>query len=320
MEKIKNIKEFSKLFKVNVPIAEHFDYYLSTLNKSKEFSKLNYHVAEFINLEKLIEAEGFTSIGNYKMDYALKKLIGHFENTKAYKKFQEFDYSEVSFRTKDELKKNQDEVLISFDLNSANFNALKAFDDVDNSEIAQSWEHQCGDLNIIHGLAISKSFRQLIFGNLNPRRNQKIHHMFIMHFVEMLKKGGYTEDDIVSISHDEVIVKKVVGKFGNRGSNLTNEFNVGELLRVDHQVKIPFSTTTFSVKKIKDEKFFVRTIYKSSNYGFAGILLEEDFKQLWSIPGNKFYMFFRKLILDCDVYDERDLLFISDGMLAKWMV
>ena len=42
-------------------------------------------------------------------------------------------------------------------------------------------------------------------------------------------------------------------------------------------------------------------------------------KTLYGVPGNQFFMHFRKHVLD-EEYDERDLLFINDHKLAKWVV
>lgn len=44
MEKIKNISEFSKLYKINIPKHDEFEYYIKTLSKSKEYSFLYFDV------------------------------------------------------------------------------------------------------------------------------------------------------------------------------------------------------------------------------------------------------------------------------------
>ena len=42
-------------------------------------------------------------------------------------------------------------------------------------------------------------------------------------------------------------------------------------------------------------------------------------KTLYGVPGNQFFLHFKKRILN-EEYDERDLLFLNDHKLAKWVV
>ena len=37
--KIDDLEEFSKLFKINIPVKEHFKYYLETLSESEEYKE-----------------------------------------------------------------------------------------------------------------------------------------------------------------------------------------------------------------------------------------------------------------------------------------
>ena len=245
-------------------------------------------------MESDVEKAGYSSISNYKMSFAFKVLKEYIEQSSAYEKFMNFDYSKISFRTKDDLKKHQGEQLVSLDIKEANFNTLKAFD-LDNSEIADSWSEQCINLNVNYGLSLSKSFRQLVFGNINPKRNQKIQHMFILSLIEILYKNDYVEDDIVFISHDEVVIKRKEGMWLYNGMNGVREpfrLFVNELLDEVDLISIPIKTVVFKLDKIKDTKVFVKTIYGNVNYGFAGKHLLENHKELWGVPGNKFYMFF----------------------------
>jgi hypothetical protein len=316
MKEIKDIREFEKLFSVNIPVYEHFEYYINTLMKSKEFRDLDFLISEYSDMEKAIEEQGFKSMTQYKMDYAFKRLLEKLKNSEAYKNFEYFDYSYVPLHSKDDLKNNLGVSLISFDLNKANYNIIKAFDT--DGELSESWEHFCRDLEIHHPIALSKSFRQLVFGNLNPKRIQKTQHVVMMDFVDMLFKSGYINDDIVFISHDEVIIKNIEGKKFYNFSSDGFDFNIGWMTGIENKT-IAVKSQIFQLDKLKDNKGFMKSVYKMENYGFAGMILMLDHKKLWSVPGDKYFMSFKKFILQEEI-DERDLLFLNDGMKAKWVI
>lgn len=328
MKEIKDIREFEKLFGVNIPVYEHFEYYINTLYKSREFYNLKYLVSEYAGLETRVEALGYKSMTSYKIDFAMKSLLDRIQKSQAYKRFEDFDYSMINLTSKDELKNNLGVSLISFDLKQANYNIIKAFQrdfdepgiyaDSHDSYLSQSWEHLFGDLEISHTLSLSKSFRQLVFGNINPKRIQKTQHVVMMKFVDMLIEKGYEQDDIVFLSHDEVVVKNLEGKKFYNFSSDGFEFDISFMTGIKNS-KMIVRSQIFKLDKIKDSKGFVKTIYEMNNFGFAGTFLMEDHKKLWGVPGDKFFMNFKKHILQEEI-DERDLFFLNDGMKAKWVI
>jgi len=190
---IKDIKEFEKLFSINIPVYEPFDYYIKTLSNSREFYNLKHYVYEFYYLESCIQSLGYKSITNYKLDFAMNSLLKKIKESRAYNRLESFDYSKFILISKDELKNNLETSLISFDLKHANFYITKAFQ-IDSDEydkhaadppeycISQSWQHLCDDLEINRSLSLSKSFRQLVFGNLNPKRIQKTQHVVMVRY------------------------------------------------------------------------------------------------------------------------------------------
>lgn len=328
MKEIKDIREFEKLFGVNIPVHEHFEYYINTLHKSREFYDLKYLVSEYADLELRIESLGYKSMTSYKLDFAMKSLLERIQRSQAYSRFEAFDYSKTNLVSKDELKNNLGVSLISFDLKQANYNIIKAFQrdfdepgiyaDSHDSYLSKSWEHLCGDLGISYTLSLSKSFRQLVFGNLNPKRIQKTQHVVMMKFVDMLIENGYEQDDIVFLSHDEVVVKNLEGKRFHNFSSDGFEFDVTFMTGINNS-NMFVRSQIFELEKIKDSKGFVKIIYEMTNFGIAGEILVVDHKKLWGVPGDKFFMNFKKHILQEEI-DDRDLLFVNDGMKAKWVI
>ena len=78
--KIRDIKEFCRLYKVNIPVEEHFDYYIETLKKSAEFSDLQQNIDNFAELELYIASNNIESVGKYKMK-KLDEIVEYIKQT-----------------------------------------------------------------------------------------------------------------------------------------------------------------------------------------------------------------------------------------------
>lgn len=311
---IKNKREFSKLFSINIPVERHFDYYINTLLLSPEYNSLGSRLAEKIRVfeefeEFIKETDG--NIGNYKLGKGLHSIKDDIVSSKAYKTILDFDYSKETFYSKDVLKSHEQELLISFDIKKANYSILKAFD-VD-GQFSAEWSDYVKNMDLHKALGLSKGFRQVIFGNINPKRFQKIQQLFILNFVEFLKNEGISEDDIISISHDEVIVKPK----SESASHIEDLLKYNKAVLGDKTVELV--PTIFKMKKIKDTKGYVKEVFNIADIGFGGKHLITHYEKLFGVQGKKFFMYFKKEILHTEI-EERDILFIEDGMLAKWII
>jgi len=336
MKKIKEIAEFSKLFKINIPKHDEFEYYISTLSKSLGFRFINALVEQFAEYEKYVKDEGYENTAQYKMKYAFPKLKEYIEGTKAYEEVQNFDLPKEQLRTKNLIKENTNSVLISFDFKEANFNTIKKFEKKFESELNGTWAQLCNHLNIHYVLALSKSFRQLVFGNLNPKRFQRIQHINILKLIdEHLLKSSAKEEDIISINHDEVIVRlsedkeKRMWHAASKAASLCPPIEIDSVFHLRHNEinGFPIRHTIFTLDKLA-KNIYLKTIYnlKEENHGaccFTGPrvshYLDESYKTLWGCPGNQFYMYFKRYVLE-EGLDSRDAFFYNDNMLAKWDV
>jgi len=309
---MKDIAEFEKLFKVNFPVEEHHQYYAETLMRSPFYAGFGGVIKEFEQYERDIEAGGiYASAKSYKLDYALPKLRDYLLNTAAYENLQKATFNDSKLRTKDELRNNDNTYLISIDFKAANYSALKTYDD--SGELFGSWEELCIALDIHQTLAKSKSFRQYVFGNTNPKRLQKTQHQNIVIIVDkLIADYGFLESDFVFISHDEFIVK----------------------LRPDHKLAVNRVNILLSAigNIVQNESINMRThykVFKNESIG-AGMCvqtqyqvkmggLSEKYTLLFKVPGNKFFKYFKTHILK-EPLDKRDLMFMSDGEIAVWSV
>jgi hypothetical protein len=158
----------------------------------------------------------------------------------------------------------------------------------------------------------SKSFRQIVFGNTNPKRLQTFQHEAIMELVDFLNKINVTDKHIVFISHDEIIFKIK--------DTTSVRFLIDHYLEImEKRVKMPIRLTPFSLRKIK-KNTFIKTVYNISPSfnNDSTFYFSERYSTLHGVPGNKFYMYFKKYILKQPL-DERDLMYYNDGELCRWV-
>ena len=307
---MKDIAEFEKLFKVNFPVQEHHQYYLDTMMKSPFYAGIGIAVKEFEQYEREVEELGYKNAKSYKLDYALPRLKSYLLNTEAYKNLLEWD-TPGKLRTKDELRNNDNTYLISIDFSSANYSAFKTFDSF--GALGDSWEGLCRDLDIHPTLSKSKSFRQYVFGNTNPKRLQKRQHSNIIKIVDnLIENHDFHDDDFVFISHDELIIR-----LRPDGIIAVNRINL-LLSAIGFIIKNESIDMLTHYKVFKNEAIgagmCVQTQYQVKMGG-----LSEKYDVLFKVPGNKFFKYFKTHILK-EPLERRDLMFMNDGEIAIWNI
>jgi hypothetical protein len=220
MAAIKDIGEFSKLFRVRVPLEREFDYYISTLCRSREYSWLEGTVRAFAGFESEL---GDTPVGSYKMEM-LRRLKTALADTQVFAAFSAADAG-CHYPTLRRLSQHRGDFLLSLDVPSANYTILKCFDEA--GDLPDRWEDFCAVQRVHPVLAASKSYRQLVFGNLSADRSQRLQHAFITGFLKVLEEGGLGGDRIVFISADELVLR--LGS--TEGEATETEQNVWDLVR-----------------------------------------------------------------------------------------
>ncbi|MEK6828512.1 MAG: hypothetical protein AABY15_00065 [Nanoarchaeota archaeon] len=307
---MKHVDEFQKLFKLNFPVEKHHQYYIDTLMKSSFYAGLGKVISDFEKYESDIQKDGlYKDVKSYKLDYALPKLKNYILNTEAYKNLQSTNFGDSKLRTKDLLKLNDNTYLISIDFKSANYSALKTYDS--KGELFGSWEELCTALDVHPVLASSKSFRQYVFGNTNPKRLQTTQHDFIVTIVDkLIEDHGFEESDFVFISHDEFVVKlRPDHKLAVNRIHLLNSA-IGNIIS-NEGINMPTHYKVFKNEPI-DGDMRIQTQYQVKMGG-----LSEKYQLLVKVPGNKFFKYFKTHILRESI-DPRDLMFDSDGEIAVW--
>lgn len=317
--KIKDISEFCKLYKINIPIDSEFEYYTYLLRESEEYNKALPNLIEhYVQLEEFVSQNGYKSVREYK-NKCMDKLVEYITNTSAYKNMMEADFPKEKLFCRDHMGLVEDgQLLISMDFSSANFNVLRTFDETQSPEL-NTWKILCESFEIHPALIQSKSFRQIVFGNTSPKRLQTYQHQASLRMLEEIKKEFKIEDsDFVFISHDELIFKIKEPVMVYKFSEFTEV-----LMKVTNGM--PIHVSLFSLNKIK-KNTFLKTIYgfemsdfvKADRGDYSGFNYFENYKTLHGVPGNKFYMYFKKYILNRSL-EERDLIYINDGEPCLWI-
>lgn len=201
-------RRFVKDYKLPIQIVQepYFSYFLFLFQpitgSMTAFERFNSTLEHFDDEEQFFQhASMFSS-----------QIVEHVKNKQAYDNFSHFDmnaYKPVHSIGKQNLynQNNAGQTFVSIDLKKANFQALRFYDQklVDNNDSYESFVKNIVDT---HDYFVeSKQIRQVIFGNLNPKRQQTIQKYMISLIVDALIQNGYQEEDFFSTSSDEIVVK-----------------------------------------------------------------------------------------------------------------
>lgn len=200
-------KQFVKEFKLPIPVLEWpmFEYFLSLYEADfKAFT----HYKEYVNVWTEVGLDSFLDKRQAFIDEAIahvtKKMSFYDFNTCDLSAYQE-RFQSKSLHRKLLTPQNAGKQWISVDMKKANFYAMKQFDNllVDEKDTYEEWVSQFDNHEVF---GHSKHVRQVIFGNLNPKRQQSIQayymHLLLKQVVDVL--GEDTE--VIVVGNDEIVL------------------------------------------------------------------------------------------------------------------
>jgi hypothetical protein len=194
---------------------------------------------------------------------------------------------------------HQDQLICSVDLVKANFSVLLAFD-AQIFNAAETYEKWLGQFTESKYLQGSKKIRQVIFGNLNPKRQQTLqrHYMsWVKHYLTIL---GLREEEILLASSDELVFK--VQEPILLAEQVKEAFNQAETKALSNFYRL----NTFTLRKIhKDHDYFVKE--------YTNPVGKIEFK---NIPQNYLPQAIRHY--QNEAVTELDRKFIVDGLVATF--
>lgn len=282
---MRDIRTFVKLFDLNVPEYEHFDYYISQYSKLKRWVELPQMISLYKEFESVIDDPY-----QYKIDKSLQ-IIEFLKNTRAFNELNDDNLIPDYSITKN-FEYSEDKKYLSIDINSANWTVLKKYDPEFMNELGNSYFELLQKFDIHPVFYKSKQFRQYIFGNLNPKKQIKAQRVLVQNLINSLSKYNL---EIICTKSDEVIFS-----FENYNQILEIVKNLNKDI---------FKYKLFSIKRCEDFKINIFTD-EFGNYSH---------KELSGCNGNKYFIYLKKYIFN-EPLDIRDLYFRTDGGLAIWNI
>lgn len=204
------------------------------------------------------------------------------------------DYTELDFNNY-----KKDKYYISIDLRQANWQAFKfAF----GLTLPTFEEWVQTELSVHPFYAESKSWRQLVFGNTNPKRLQRIQRYMMGKLVNKLTTE--MRGNIVARRSDELLLEL-------NYLPIVHSFMFGMLSSwAEMQVKV----SCFQVEEVMSMGDCIKVKHFQQLDGHS-----IPPARMMSVPGNKFFMHLKNIILKKPIL-ERDLYFEQDRRLAMWVV
>jgi hypothetical protein len=280
---MKDIKSFCKLFDLNVPSYDEFEYYKNQYYKLPRWSNID-------KLQKLFEEveSEITNVFEYKINKT-NEIIDYLKSTRAYNELNDDNLIPDLFINKNfEFQSNKK--YVSIDIVKANWEVFKKYDPSFVNELGDSYSDLLNKFNIPEVFHYSKHFRQYIFGHLNPKRQVRAQRVIIEDVINSLRDSNLK---LEFIKYDEVIYSY---------KNLND-------LKVVSELPDMFRVRPFTVELVEDFRVH-------SFYDFGGNFIN---KELVGCNGNKYFIFLKKYILN-EPLDIRDLYFRVDGDLAIWNI
>lgn len=194
---------------------------------------------------------------------------------------------------------HKDQLICSVDLVKANFSVLLAHDSAmfDHAKTYEEWLSHFTSSKYLQG---SKKIRQVIFGNLNPKRQQTVQRHYMSWVKHYLMQAGLQESEILLASSDELafmvqdpdsLTKKVQVAFSQPETVALSNF---------------YRLNTFTLTKLHDNyEYFVKEYTNS-----AGKIEFKNIPQNYLPQAIRHY---RK-----EVVTELDRKFIVDGLMATF--
>jgi hypothetical protein len=281
-------RELEKLYPIRIPILDHAEYYVSLLRNDPNYSFLEEALQNAADAQRSMQ-----DIGKCKMKlmdeivsrmYSEDSLIsgrGYLGNPE--------DLEEISVVKPLLTLPKEEGHFLSIDMVSAGWQALLKMKGISFEPFS---DYVKREFNAHPFFAESKSFRQLVLGNMNPKAQQAFQKSVLSHLVLSLQRTENTHH-----SSDEVIIP------------------VSREVRKDsYSVTGPY--------------IFRNKRYVSNEVTSMGekVTLEHDYEdgvlsnpRLKGVSGNRYYIHYKRVIMNEEI-EERDLFFKNDNHLAKWII
>ena len=281
----KYFKYYMNLYDDNLKIKEKYDLLTDTINKlgsEEQFRESVYSIRDNI-IQSVKEKESYINFisSDFTNAYNINNLI---------------KYSSRNIY----IPAHNNHIFLSLDLEKANFQALKFFNkDIVNNK--DTYEEFISDFTDLDYFKQSKYLRQVIFGNMNPKRQVKIERFIIQMILEYMTTT-YLDllDNIVSVSNDEIVFD-LTSLIEDGEIDYLKEFKenkdtiksaIKDIYNIDVRIEL------FKIVQIdENNSFFAKEfINDSKNYELKNIPLDfhaQAYKRYHGLSINKYDLSFR---------------------------
>lgn len=302
---------FIKFSKIPVPIIEYesFDYYLNLLDEN--YNSLNEYklFEETLEINNIKDKKSFDEYKNNvrrKFDNLIEKFKENGEKYNLILRFKNDDLEKNYPLINNILKTKNPNIrkdiycddlvekkFISIDLKSANFNALKEYDN-NIFDKKENWYEFMKSNGFDEFISSSKQYREVFFGQINVCKKALIMYKFLLDKALIILKASYDykDEDIMSISGDEIVLKYKENQ---------NKIILNEIYPKKYNVEI------FTLKKPTEYSYYIKEIFDEN----------KKQKNIIKCVPKKFICQFIKKIKNQKIVDN-DLKFIDEKIVAKY--
>lgn len=283
---MKDVKSFCKLFDLNVPSYDDFDYY------RKLYARIGRHsdIDELVSMYEQLE-DGIDDMFEYRMQ-CTKRLVEYIEGTRAFNDLN-LDPMVPDLSVNKSYEFSEGKYYVSFDIRKANWRAVKSYDPEFLNEFGNSWEELIERLGIPPLFARSKQLRQYVFGNLNPKRLMKVQRRMVEVLADRILSTFQMKADCVR--HDELI--------------FCLDTIESAVTLADTFADVVFRSKIFTVD--------VHDGFRVNKYVDTNGEVYD--REPVGCNGHRYFMTLKLHVFD-EPLDVRDLYFRMDGELAVWKV
>lgn len=277
-------KGFIKLFDLNVPVIEHFDYYINQLSKTQKYKDIKYFLSLYEECESKIH-----DVYEYRLEKS-NEIIEFIKGTNAYNELC-YDKNLIDYPTNRSVEYEEGVKYLSIDLRSANWISLKRYDPEHINELGNDYEQFLSKFHLPKVFIHSKYLRQFIFGNVNPKKIIKVQRNIIQEIVrkyqDQLQVEGVRNDEVIFSFIDYSEIKEIFEE-------------------IDHG---KFKTKIFTIDRVEDFRI-------DNHFNVNGELLN---REMVGVDGNLFYLKLKQYITN-ESLDIKDLYFKNNGKKAIWAI